>query len=41
MKRHKMLAEQVGMYGDGLLQVTDNQILRFSGCTNKLAIIQQ
>ena len=41
MKRHKMLAEQVGMYGDGLLQVTDNQILRFSGCTNKLAMLKQ
>ena len=41
MKQHKTLAEEVGMYGDGLLEVTGNQILRFSGCTNKLSLLKQ
>lgn len=41
MKRYKQLAETVGMYGNGLLEVTDNQILRFSGCANKLSLLKQ
>lgn len=41
MKRHVQLAEEVGMYGDGLLKVSGNQILRFSGCSNKLSLLKQ
>lgn len=41
MKKHVELAEKVGMYGDGLLKVTGNQILRFSGCSNKLSQLKQ
>lgn len=41
MKNHVRLAEKVGMYGDGLLSVTGNQILRFSGCSNKLSLLKQ
>lgn len=41
MKNHVQLAEKVGMYGDGLLKVTGNQILRFSGCSNKLSLLKQ
>ncbi len=41
MRRHVTLAEKVGMYGDGLLKVTGNKILRFSGCSNKLALLKQ
>ncbi len=40
MKNHVQLAEEVGMYGDGLLQVTGNHILRFSGCSNKLSLLK-
>ncbi len=29
------------MYGDGLLKVTGNHILRFSGCSNKLSLLKQ
>lgn len=41
MKKHVQLAEKVGMYGDGLLKVTGNHILRFSGCSNKLSLLKQ
>ena len=41
MKKHVELAEKVGMYGDGLLKVTGNHILRFSGCSNKLSLLKQ
>lgn len=41
MKRHVQLAEQVGMYGDGLLKATGNMILRFSGCSNKLSQLKE
>lgn len=41
MKKHVQLAEKVGMYGDSLLKVTGNQILRFSGCSNKLSLLKQ
>lgn len=41
MKNHVVLAEEVGMYGDGLLKVTGNKILRFSGCSNKLSLLKQ
>lgn len=41
MKQHKALAEEIGMYGDGLLEVTGDQILRFSGCINKLSMLKQ
>ena len=40
MMNHVQLAEEVGMYGDGLLQVMGNQILRFSGCSNKLSLLK-
>lgn len=40
MKNHVRLAEEVGMYGDGLLKVTANHILRFSGCSNKLSLLK-
>lgn len=41
MKEHVMLAEQVGMYGEGLLAVSGNQVLRFSGCSNKLSLLKK
>ena len=41
MKNHVRLAEEVGMYGEGLLSVSGNQILRFSGCSNKLSLLKQ
>lgn len=40
MRNHVTLAEEVGMYGDGLLSVSGNQILRFSGCSNKLSLLK-
>lgn len=41
MKKHVELAEKVGMYGDGLLKVNNEHILRFSGCSNKLSLLKQ
>lgn len=41
MKKHVQLAEEVGMYGDALLTVSGNQVLRFSGCSNKLSLLRQ
>ena len=41
MNNHVRLAEEVGMYGDGLLNVLGNQVLRFSGCSNKLSLLKQ
>lgn len=39
MKKHVSLAEKVGMYGEGLLTVNDESVLRFSACSNKLSLL--
>lgn len=40
MNKHIQLAEEVGMYGDSLLSVKGNKVLRFSGCSNKLSLLK-
>lgn len=40
MKKHVALSEKVGMYGDGLLKISGDLILRFSGCSNKLSLLK-
>lgn len=41
ISRHVQLAENVGMYGNDLLRVSGNKVLRFSGCSNKLSLLKQ